>query len=85
MSIITYSHDHEQSAFAPVKWTANLAKMLWKAYVNWRMISNATRHLEKLDDRLLSDIGISRSEIATAVNLGLVDRTKPIRTRTDQD
>ena len=42
-------------------WTE--ARSAWKAYVKWYEQRAAMHHLGQLDDRMLRDIGISRSEI----------------------
>ena len=36
----------------------------------WRQVRNGMRGLERLDDRMLADIGITRSEIHSAVRWG---------------
>jgi uncharacterized protein YjiS (DUF1127 family) len=35
----------------------------WSSYREWAEARRATRHLAGLDDRMLRDIGVSRSEI----------------------
>lgn len=35
----------------------------WAGYRNWAEARRATRHLAGLDERMLRDIGVSRSEI----------------------
>jgi uncharacterized protein YjiS (DUF1127 family) len=35
----------------------------WNAYRAWSDMRRASRHLASMDDRLLRDIGVSRSEI----------------------
>jgi uncharacterized protein YjiS (DUF1127 family) len=47
----------------------------WTAYQEWAEARRATRHLRHLDDRLLRDIGVSRSEINRMVFGPRVDGT----------
>ncbi len=44
-----------------------------RAYVRWYGRRAAAHHLQGLDDRMLGDIGISRSQIESAVNDGRFD------------
>lgn len=46
----------------------------WSAYRSWSEARRATRHLTGLDDRLLRDIGVSRSEINRMVYGPRADR-----------
>lgn len=39
----------------------------WASYREWAELRRATSHLMSLDDRLLRDIGVSRSEINRVV------------------
>jgi uncharacterized protein YjiS (DUF1127 family) len=39
----------------------------WLAYIAWRIERNAVAQLSALSDRALKDIGLSRSEVASAV------------------
>jgi uncharacterized protein YjiS (DUF1127 family) len=48
-------------------WTLQLARHLAVE----RLVHNAIRELDQLDDRTLADIGITRGEIETAVRNGL--------------
>ncbi len=50
------------------------ASSCWQAYVRWRDRRVALHHLALLDDRMLKDIGISRSEIEWALYHG-----RPVR------
>ncbi|MEX0810056.1 MAG: DUF1127 domain-containing protein [Dongiaceae bacterium] len=43
--------------------TGRMAADAWTSYRAWSELRRATRHLASLDDRLLRDIGVSRSEI----------------------
>ena len=38
-----------------------------RAYVEWRTLRSAVRVLQGMDDRILADIGMSRSEIQSVV------------------
>ena len=42
----------------------------WRAYCKWYERRAAQHHLAGLDDRMLQDIGISRSQIETAISRG---------------
>jgi uncharacterized protein YjiS (DUF1127 family) len=42
---------------------SRMAAETWASYREWSEMRRATRHLVSLDDRLLRDIGVSRSEI----------------------
>lgn len=46
------------------------AWIAWRNYRRWKTI----RELQALDDRLLHDIGLDRSEIGSVVNSGWTDR-----------
>ena len=51
-------------------WTGRLAAALkrwWMAYINWRLEQVVINQLWSMSDRALKDIGLTRSEIATAV------------------
>jgi uncharacterized protein YjiS (DUF1127 family) len=43
---------------------------LGQSIARWRQTRNSMRVLERLDDRALADIGITRSEIYSAVRRG---------------
>lgn len=43
---------------------------LWQRLMNWRDQRRAIKALSKLDDRMLGDIGIDRSEIDSVVANG---------------
>jgi uncharacterized protein YjiS (DUF1127 family) len=49
---------------------------LWKTYAVWRARSAAKIALYQLDDRTLKDIRLHRSEIDSAVNTCMRDRTR---------
>jgi uncharacterized protein YjiS (DUF1127 family) len=36
---------------------------MWSRFKNWLDVNSATRHLQRLDDRLLADMGVERGEI----------------------
>lgn len=42
----------------------------FRQWLTWRDRERAIRHLRKLDDRLLSDIGLDRSQVEQAVLTG---------------
>ena len=42
----------------------------WQACVKWHARRTAAHHLASLDDRMLQDIGISRSEVESAIARG---------------
>ena len=44
---------------------------LIRAFAEWRQYRNAVRELAALDDRALSDIGLTRSMIRQAARTGL--------------
>ena len=52
------------------RWTGRLAAALkrwWMACINWRLEQVVINQLWSMSDRALKDIGLTRSEIATAV------------------
>jgi uncharacterized protein YjiS (DUF1127 family) len=51
-----------------------------RAYVEWRTLRSAVRVLQGMDDRILADIGMSRSEIPSIVYGRGNDRTRHSRT-----
>lgn len=57
-------HQAEFGGFAPG--AANLATL----YRNWKA-RKAVRDLEKLDDHLLKDLGVTRAEISMALHMPL--------------
>ncbi len=63
----TYSRSLPRRSSAA--WTIAAATFLKEAVKAWR-IRRATERLQGLDDRMLTDIGIGRSEIERAVRLG---------------
>lgn len=42
----------------------------WQAYCKWYQYRAAQHHLAGMDDRMLQDIGISRSQIEVAISRG---------------
>mgnify|MGYP001348954685 CR=1 FL=1 len=44
-----------------------LMRRALRAYVEWRTLRSAVRVLQAMDDRILADIGMSRSEIQSVV------------------
>jgi len=55
-------HPLEQPEPAP-----GLMRRALRAYVEWRTLRSAVRSLQGMDDRILADIGMSRSEIQSVV------------------
>ena len=49
----------------------------WANYQEWTVARRATRHLRRLDDRMLRDIGVSRAEINRMVYGPHVDVYNP--------
>lgn len=49
-------------------WTA--IRSAWQAYCKWYQRRAVQHYLSELDDRMLKDIGISRSQIEAAVSRG---------------
>jgi len=43
---------------------------IWSLYKNWLTLRRAEAKLQAMDDRMLSDIGLNRSSIETAVRKG---------------
>jgi len=68
-----FSADADRPAAARTMVTAALARIA-AAGRRWYRMRVAIRHLHALDDRLLRDIGISRSEIDCFVGSRRVDR-----------
>jgi uncharacterized protein YjiS (DUF1127 family) len=53
-------------------------KHWWSAYINWRLQRAAVAHLCSLSDRQLKDIGLTRSQIRSAVSHGLAGHGDPV-------
>ena len=49
---------------------SSLIRRLGQSIAEWRLTQKGIRHLECLDDRMLADIGISRTEIYNAAARG---------------
>jgi uncharacterized protein YjiS (DUF1127 family) len=47
-----------------------LIRCLGRTIARWRLAHDGMRRLERLDDRLLADIGITRSQIYSASRRG---------------
>jgi uncharacterized protein YjiS (DUF1127 family) len=58
---------------------ANGVVLLIDAYVEARRMRRGIRELSQLDDRMLSDIGVARSGIETALRRHPVDETRAAR------
>lgn len=60
--------------FTPQRRTAisfrQIAEAAWRAYIKWYNRRAAAYYLSSLDDRMLQDVGISRSQIESAVRDG---------------
>ena len=52
------------------KWLLNLVRLAALGVIHWQQQRRNIGELQRLDDRLLADIGISRSEIEEGVRLG---------------
>lgn len=44
-------------------------KNIFQTIINWRRNNSTARLLNRLDDRLLADIGINRSDIGKSVHI----------------
>ena len=67
------------SAFIDTRLPARLVRGLsrwWRGYMTWRNRQLAVAALRQLDDRMLRDIGIDRSEINSVVYAGGRGRTR---------
>ena len=49
-------------------WLAASTRRRYRSFAAWLVRRHLTRDLQSLDDRLLADIGISRSDIEAIVN-----------------
>ncbi|MGB3720214.1 MAG: hypothetical protein DIU63_06700 [Proteobacteria bacterium] len=56
-----------QSFLGKVRWASHFAL---KTYLRWYQQRAAAHYLAQLDDRMLHDIGITRSQIESAVRNG---------------
>jgi uncharacterized protein YjiS (DUF1127 family) len=52
-------------------------RQLCAAYITWRMEQSAVAVLQSMSDRLLSDLGLSRSDITRSVQRSPADRAAP--------
>ncbi len=66
----TSSPEAEFDRQTPSSRLALTLRSAWRTYCGWYMRRAARRHLVSLDDRMLRDIGICRSEIESAVLRG---------------
>lgn len=53
---------------------ARFVSAWWRSYIVWRNQQLAIAALQRLDNRLLNDIGIDRSEIGSVVRTGGKER-----------
>ena len=53
-----------------------LLRRALRAYVEWRTLRSAVRTLQGMDDRILADIGMSRSDIQSVVYGRGVDQSR---------
>jgi uncharacterized protein YjiS (DUF1127 family) len=67
----------EPSVWSRTKSLLNLIRSAAYGVVCWQQHRNNVGELQRLDDRLLADIGISRSEIEEGVRLGRWSRHNP--------
>lgn len=60
--------------FPPKQGTASrfrqAAEAVWWAYIKWYNRRAAANYLRSLDDRMLDDIGVSRTRIQSAIRSG---------------
>lgn len=70
-----------QNAFVPAPERRNYLALIgqfisvwWRSYIVWRNQQLAIAALQRLDNRLLNDIGIDRSEIGSVVRTGGKER-----------
>ena len=74
----TASHRNADRIFQPVSSTL---KRWWVAYITWRMENIAIAQLQTMSDRELHDIGLTRSDIASAMMGARRSRTQPLSLR----
>jgi uncharacterized protein YjiS (DUF1127 family) len=60
----------ERGVWSRTKWLLNLIRSAVDGVVRWQRHRRNIGELQRLDDRLLADIGISRGEIEEGVRLG---------------
>jgi uncharacterized protein YjiS (DUF1127 family) len=67
----------EPSIWSRTKRLLNLVRSAVDGVVHWQQHRRSIRELQRLDDHLLADIGISRSEIEEGVRFGRWSRHDP--------
>lgn len=61
----------------PGRWLACRLRLAWRRYRHWSAARRAIRHLRELDQYLLDDVGIERSEISEVAHGGKGPRQNP--------
>jgi uncharacterized protein YjiS (DUF1127 family) len=66
-TIFNHATDLRGISGADAVWAIHAIRRCWQAFVKWRTEQAAITELSSMNDRELKDIGLTRSEIGSAV------------------